>query len=146
MAQKHPMVIKFIWKKHCDIVVTLFEIRHLISKVELGLWSWTLLCSDMYFLPFRDDDDPVRFLDETSDSEEDEAPKAPKARAPPRQKWDAVETAELRKYFKEHLEAKTTPRSKEIDLKKKKSQKNGGKLYLRRNDLIIKKISAMNHK
>lgn len=102
-------------------------------------------------MPFRDDGDPDKFLEESSDEEDDNrdvggriARKAPPA--PARQKWDAVETAELRKYFKEHLEAKTTPRAKEIDCKKKKSLKNGGKLHMRRNDLIIKKISAMNHK
>ena len=63
-----------------------------------------------------------------------------------RQKWSVQEMNEIRMYFSEHLNSKTTPRSQEIEKAKAKSKVNGGLIHLRANHLIIKKISYLNHK
>ena len=84
--------------------------------------------------------------DISSESDEEDASNStiPEKRA--RQLWTSVEKGEILKYFKEYLECKTTPSSVKVRKAKKKSQKKGGQLYKRRDDLIIKKISAINHK
>lgn len=62
-----------------------------------------------------------------------------------RQRWIDEDVCELRRYFNEFLDTKTTPRGPFIEQMKKKSRINGGLIHLRVNHLIIKKISNMNH-
>lgn len=77
------------------------------------------------------------------DSSDEEEGKMKKKQV--RRRWVEEEVEELKKYFKEYLQTKTTPRNSDIEKKKKKIRTNGGILHLRANHLIVKKISNMNH-
>ena len=63
-----------------------------------------------------------------------------------RQKWTTDEVKELQTYFKTYLESEICPRTKSVDEAKKLSRRRNGKIWMRSNDKIIKKISNMNHK
>lgn len=91
-----------------------------------------------------DFDDEV--LDEDDEKEMDECEPRKKKMKTTRKKWSCEEEKELKKYFSTYLETKTTPKYADCERIKKKSKLNGGELYERANHLIIKKISAMNHK
>lgn len=93
-----------------------------------------------------DDADPGDLLANESEDEDDTRATPAPAPKTKRQPWTAVETSELKKYFKTFLDSKVTPSSKEVRKAKEKSKEKGGQLHARRDDLIIKKISAMNHK
>lgn len=88
------------------------------------------------------------FDSEESEDEVEEQPQAKKKKAVrvKRRHWSKGEVVEIHKYFKSYLDAKKTPRSKAIEEAKEKSRKKGGILHRRENHLIIKKISALNHK
>ena len=78
-------------------------------------------------------------------SEDEPIPKKRKvAKNTVRQKWSSEEFAEIEKYFKSYLDAGITPRSKEVQFAMAKSKKNKGVLWMRKSNLIIKKISYMN--
>jgi hypothetical protein len=63
-----------------------------------------------------------------------------------RVKWTQVELGELEKYFKKFIDSKITPRAKDCENVRAQSQKKGGQLHRRAAHLIIKKISAINHR
>lgn len=63
-----------------------------------------------------------------------------------RKRWDHVEMTEIERYFKSYLDSGICPRTDEVEKAKKKSKKAQGKIWMRSNDKIIKKISNMNHK
>ena len=63
-----------------------------------------------------------------------------------RQRWDATEMEEIHKYFSSFLEAKIVPRTKDVQLAQKKSKQQGGKIWKRTSDKVVKKISNINHK
>lgn len=108
----------------------------------------------MYQDEVEDTEEDQVELDEedTADSEgfeEFNDTKQPKKIAKPsvkRQKWTQKELEELRLYFKSYLDNKITPRSHTVDKAKAKSSTAGGELHRRANHLIVKKISALNHK
>ena len=58
-----------------------------------------------------------------------------------RKTWSSEEVQDLKRHFKEHLEAKTVPKRKDCQQIIKKSEH----LKKRTPELIIKKISALNH-
>ena len=62
------------------------------------------------------------------------------------QRWTQQEVAEISELFKENLRTKTTPTTKRCEAARKVSRKHNGQLYKRSAALIIKKISAMNHR
>lgn len=114
----------------------------------------------MFLLSFFSDDTTVDqeiFQDMESDDEGDgddgnseeeavvERTKKPQMKVT-RRRWDDVETEEIHKYFQTFLDSKIVPRTRDVTLAQKKSAKNGGKLWQRSVDKVIKKISAMNHK
>ena len=78
-----------------------------------------------------------------SDDEMERPRKKPKMK---RQRWSEVEENEIKKYFATFLDSKTTPRSKQVEKAKKKSKEKGGEIHKRACHLIIKKISAINHR
>jgi hypothetical protein len=85
---------------------------------------------------------------EVVESEDDECEEPIEKKKPAtctRQRWKDDEVFELKKYFKEFMDTKTTPRGPFIELIKRKSRMAGGLIHLRANHLIIKKISNMNH-
>ena len=97
---------------------------------------------------FEDDGDSDVEIDNDIEDEsaEEEATVKKRPRPCKRQKWDTVELEEINKYFPTYLEAGICPKSKAVETAKKQSQKKKGKIWMRSNDKIIKKISAMNHK
>ena len=90
-----------------------------------------------------DDEDTA----DTADSEDDQI-KSRKAAKPAtaRQRWSQAEEEEIIKYFKSHLDAGIAPRAKDCEKAKDKSRKASGQLHKRASHLIVKKISAMNHR
>lgn len=84
---------------------------------------------------------------ETSDDDiVEEEVKKPTLKPCKRQTWDSVEMDEIHKYFKAYLNAKICPRKEAVESAKLKSKQRNGKIWMRSNDKIVKKISAMNHK
>lgn len=63
-----------------------------------------------------------------------------------RKKWSKTEMDELNKYFKSYLAAGVTPRGPDCEKAKLSSKNANGEIHKRQNHLIIKKISALNHK
>ena len=99
------------------------------------------------------DDIAFDFPDEESEEPEDEEEeeevvdkKKRKREKVTRQRWDEVEVKELQKYFKTYLSSGICPRILAVEAAKKKSKSAKGKIWMRSNDKIIKKISNMNHK
>ncbi|VDI46116.1 Hypothetical predicted protein [Mytilus galloprovincialis] len=98
---------------------------------------------------FEDDEEE---LEEEEDVVEEDCPvpshKQTKQKKPVvvRKRWNEIEMAEIRKYFKSYLDAGICPRTEAVEKAKKKSMKDQGKIWMRSNDKIIKKISNMNHK
>ena len=87
--------------------------------------------------------------EEEQDSEEDvrAAEKRKKPAVPVvRQRWDEVEMNELNTYFKTYLDSKVCPNTKAVRKAKQQSKVKNGKIWMRSDDKIIKKISNLNHK
>lgn len=63
-----------------------------------------------------------------------------------RTKWDETEMKEIHKYFQNYLDMGIPPKTKAIETAKKESKRCNGKIWMRSNDKIVKKISNMNHK
>jgi hypothetical protein len=61
-----------------------------------------------------------------------------------RKKWSVDEVSEIRKYFKSYLDSGITPRMKAVQSALEKSKKDKGILWMRKTNLIIKKIRNMN--
>ncbi|XP_033758095.1 uncharacterized protein LOC117340444 [Pecten maximus] len=94
------------------------------------------------------EDESVMFDEKESESDSEVEDRPPLSKKPrlSRQKWSAKEEEEIQTYFKTYLSSGTTPRAQACQKAKSKSLKNGGELHKRANHLIIKKISAINHK
>ena len=63
-----------------------------------------------------------------------------------RKRWTESEIQEIRKYAEKWLKEKKTPSRKVCKSFIEKSRKEGGAIYKRTPDLLLKKISAMNVK
>ena len=79
-----------------------------------------------------------------SDTEKSEPPRKSSKKVK-RQGWSGKEIEELNLYFKDFIKCKTTPSHRAVK-KAKKSMKSGAVLLHRRDDLIVKKLSAMKKK
>ena len=55
-------------------------------------------------------------------------------------KWTAEEIEEVMSYFKECIEAHTTPGRKECNMAKEKSKQNGGSIQFRPWETLKKKV------
>ena len=90
---------------------------------------------------YADDDD------EEPESEEEVRPvKKKKKLAVKRQRWDETEMKELYNYFKTYLDTKVCPNTHAVRRAKKQSKERNGKIWMRSDDKIVKKISNLNHK
>jgi len=133
---------------------------HDIYSYFITFFLFILLCSTSFGEEVHEDDDPeVLFEVDNTDEEQDEAsndddepdvdepPKKKKAKTvQTRQRWSKDEEAEIQKYFQQYLDTSTTPNGRACNKAKENSLQNGGHIHRRANHLIVKKISAMNHK
>ena len=88
-------------------------------------------------------------LFEEDDSENEEEMVVQKRRPPRytnRVPWTKKEVAEIHEYFRDYLKSKTTPGKREVVKKLERLSRKDCECSRRDPHLIIKKISAMNHK
>jgi len=96
---------------------------------------------------FNEDDDMMDVTDESDQEPARHSTRREKNKKDTkRQKWSEKETEELKKFFSKHLDRKVAPRRADCLKAKQESFKNGGELHKRSWHLIVKKISAINHK
>lgn len=89
------------------------------------------------------------FVFEEGDSENEEEMVVQKRRPPRhtnRVPWTKKEVAEIHEYFGDYLKSKTTPGKREVVKKLERMSRKDCECSRRDPHLIIKKISAMNHK
>jgi hypothetical protein len=108
--------------------------------------------------PLSDDDEVFQFDGDkdSGDSDKDSGNSAEGLHGEPdwekksstkrKTRWTPTENAEIHKYFAKHLSDKKAPNRADCLKAKQASLKASGELYKRPWHLIVKKVSAMNHK
>lgn len=112
----------------------------LIGEVNEMLFPASCSIIGIFFFP-DDVHDDYEFMDEEDEDETVERKKSKKGCE--RVKWSSKEEEEIRLYFKDNFETKTTPGKRECEMAIQRSQTNNGVLHRRNWETLKKKVWNM---